>query len=478
MAAENPIGKARAPSHAKLLVFFICLISFCALWVAQKETQSYLSQLSQGTDEWVDTMANSLMNSLSAINMSAVDNPPIENPNELQNVRPTAQFQEHQHNETTLDRSSYSPSASNDTHYEEFVKHDGVVIVTKLHGMPHIKLLEQSICLLHFAYNYRLKYDIVVFTTEPLEDSNVTKMRELMGGGVKLTVVQDNRGFQEEVAALSPIRREKFLKRCKVNSSETLDWWSMCPDRLAYNWQAEFRSLHIWRHPALAPYKYMLWMDTDGFPTHVWPRDPVAVFLQRKLYIMFANFPQGRARHGDANRRIFDGTGKQLCKLTRGDDGVFRSELSSTRGSCKHFMLPMIHGFFHITDLDFYRSEKVHKVLETWIGDCFCCRYFDVSVLQSHHSDQFKKYASLILLLFSFFVSKDQAAVTIPPAVFGPERMMLMRDAGVYLDVFHNGEIYGEKNVRHGGYLRWWRRFGAKNFSEAHEGKCPITAGA
>ena len=49
---------------------------------------------------------------------------------------------------------------------------------------------------------------------------------------------RSNRGLQEEIAALSPIRHEKFLERCQESSPENITWWTVCNHRLAYNWQA------------------------------------------------------------------------------------------------------------------------------------------------------------------------------------------------------------------------------------------------
>ena len=119
----------------------------------------------------------------------------------------------------------------------EFERQLGVAIVTKIHGPHQLLLLEQSLCLLHHAYNNRPLYDIVVFTAEPLSEEQISTTRNLVAPA-KLTVVVDNRGFQNEIAALSPVRRQKFLEACNVTSPANLTWWSMCPGRLAYNWQA------------------------------------------------------------------------------------------------------------------------------------------------------------------------------------------------------------------------------------------------
>jgi hypothetical protein len=214
----------------------------------------------------------------------------------------------------------------NDTHLspekrssiKEFERQEGVVIVTKLHGPHQLLLLEQSLCLLHFAYNHLLQYDILVFTAEPLEETSLAPLRKIMAP-VKFTVVVDNEGLQNEIANLSPVRREKFFERCKPTAPENITWWTNCPGRIAYNWQAEFRSWHMWRHPALRDYKYMMWLDTDGFSTRPWTRDPVAVAMQNDLVIMFDNWPQGSARGPDIQERVVQAFGQTLCGLTMKD---------------------------------------------------------------------------------------------------------------------------------------------------------------
>ena len=55
---------------------------------------------------------------------------------------------------------------------------------------------------------------------------------------------------------------------------------------LAYNWQAEFRSLWIWIHPLLASYNYMLWIDSDAFCTRTWNQDPFAVMERHDLALV------------------------------------------------------------------------------------------------------------------------------------------------------------------------------------------------
>ncbi|KAL7574436.1 hypothetical protein ACA910_015809 [Epithemia clementina (nom. ined.)] len=344
---------------------------------------------------------------------------------------------------TTLKSNDGDSNSTNTTTIIEFERQPGVVIVTKLHGVHQLLLLEQSLCLLQYAYNYRVNYDIIAFSTDPIDDALLEPIRQLVSPA-QFTLVVDNRGLQAEIQALSPIRRTKFLERCNVSSPENLTWWSQCPGRVAYNWQAEFRAWHIWKHPALQPYKYMLWLDTDGFPTQVWDRDPIAYMIQHKLVIFFDNFPKGKSQGEEVHRRVQQAFNNQtLCSL-RLVNGQFQSDIGS---HCPNAKIPLVHGFFHITDLDFYRSDAVQTFAETWIGDCFLCREYD-----------------------------DQAGVTIPAAMLAPHRAWDMRSHGFRVNVFHNLRMDGKERSRPAGFLKFWSERGNITFPEAY-GKCPIKAG-
>jgi len=341
---------------------------------------------------------------------------------------------------------SYTPDATVDMSYTrdspvdeivEFERQPGVVIVTKIHGIHQLALLEQSLCLLNFAYNNRMLYDIVVFTTEPIDQLDLAETYRLVAPA-KISVVVDNDGLQNEIQALSPDRREKFLARCGVSSPESLTWWSNCPGRIAYNWQAQFRSLHIWKHPAIAKYRYMLFLDSDGFSTRVWQQDPVAFLIKNNLAILFSNFPQGTGVSAVVDR-IRSAFNTSLCTVTL-QDGKFSVKTDIDCNSRP----PLIHGFFHLTDLDFYRSDPVMQWQEKLIGDCFLCRNFD-----------------------------DQVAVTMPAMILAANRSFEMRSNGIFLDVYHNAMIDGK--IRVGGFHQYLRD---KNGNVTLYDTCPINAGS
>jgi hypothetical protein len=363
-----------------------------------------------------------------------------------------------------------------------------VVIVTKIHSSNHLDALEQSLCLLHYAYNNRVNYDIIVFSTEYLNETQLEPVRKVIAPA-QLIFVVDNPGLQQRVDSLPDVRKQELLARCNVTSSQELHWYMYCKEdnyrtweRLAYTWQvrrttnqncmcnapppqvvciltrscvcfcvyvltlvffaflcrkkAEFRALHIWTMPVLAKYKYMMWLDTDGFCTRVWQRDPIAFMIQNDLALFFDHFDAGKSRGVGFQERYTAAFGQTLCNI-RMVNGRLTSQMG---GTCPSPTITQVHGFFHITNLDFYRSEPVMKWNRILIGNTTFSRRFD-----------------------------DQIGVTVPAAVLAPERSWEMEQAGLKLDVFHNYKLDGKYQV--GGFLNWWNMFGQSNFTEAY-GNC------
>ena len=300
----------------------------------------------------------------------------------------------------------------------DFERQPGVAVVTKIHGPHQFHLLEQSLCLLHYAYNARVRYDIVVFVTLPLSAEEMGVLRNVTRPA-RVTFHLDHRGsLHAEIAALSPARREALLARCRAGPENITDvrnitWWSNCPDRLAYNWQAEFRGWHLWRHAALQSYRYMLWLDADAFATKAWAQDPVAYAIRHRAVAVFENlygFSTGQ------NRRVLQTYNKTICGIWV-KNGRLAAKWTHGNG-CAGKNIHNIHGFFHITDLDFYRSDAVAHWLENLIGDCFCCRTPD-----------------------------DQIAMTVPAAMLAPNRSHELRTNNITLGMFHNSKINGRKQA-------------------------------
>jgi hypothetical protein len=360
-------------------------------------------------------------------------------------------------------RQQYQKNITTPTKFKRF---DDVVIVTKIHGVEvDWRRIKQSLCLLHHAYNSKVEYPILIFTTIPIPERDIQELQSLLGDKIQISVVVDNNyegSLQQMIYALPAKKRNKFLNNCNVTSPEELRWSSKCPNnnngnhpsniQLSYNWQAEFRSVHIWNHHSLMNYKYMFWIDSDGFATAPWMNDPVEYLIENNGVVMFDNL-QG-------------GTTKELYNLifkSYNNSFICDMKINTTTGYIErrlidHIPKPQyaksctqrihtIHGFFHITDLDFYRSH-VSKFLPL-MGDCFLCRNPD-----------------------------DQLAVTLPAIYYKPHKAFDMRSSGYNLKVFHNYLIDGkvkEKAKPGPGFVKYWKNVSKYNFPEEVNEICPIT---
>ena len=331
----------------------------------------------------------------------------------------------------------------------EFVKQDGVVIATKIHGPHQLPILKQFLCLLNFAYNKKMKYDVLIFTTEALSKEEEKEIRGI-GKPAKVQIVVDNPGLHKLIDELEPHKRELFLRKCDVADDpeklKNLTWFSNCKEngrtsRLAYNWQAEFRAMRIWNHRALKPYKFMLWIDADAFCTEEWKRDPVAFFIEHKLAIFFDNFGAGTTPGGfpEFKQRFMTAFNRTISDIE-----LVEGHLTSQNNTGP---VRQIHGFMHMTDLEFFRSEPVMHWARTLIGDEFLSRRFD-----------------------------DQLAVTAPAVVLAPERAWDMRANGVTLNVFHNGLLDGKERAPAYNFMAYWNDKGGKDVMPGSKETCEITA--
>eukprot|EP00532_Pseudo-nitzschia_australis_P005684 CAMPEP_0168165010 /NCGR_PEP_ID=MMETSP0139_2-20121125/1251_1 /TAXON_ID=44445 /ORGANISM="Pseudo-nitzschia australis, Strain 10249 10 AB" /LENGTH=505 /DNA_ID=CAMNT_0008082083 /DNA_START=3497 /DNA_END=5011 /DNA_ORIENTATION=- len=295
------------------------------------------------------------------------------------------------------------------------------VVVTKIQGSSHLRVLKQMLCLFTKAYNDRANRDIIVFTSEELELKEIEELEEIVSPA-KLIVEVDNPGLHTMVEKLSPKQKTHLFERCNVNSTSELTWYTKCSEvssystlkgeRIAYNWQAEFRALWMWTRPVLAPYKYLMWMDSDVFCTRIWNQDPIARIERHDLALLFDHFPQGYARGKEFPERTKQAFDRIICGITMINGTLVARDgrcLRKTRGR-----IAQVHGFFHVSSLDFYRSDAVMKWNRALIGDSKFSRVFD-----------------------------DQIGITIPAAVLAGNRSRNMRSIGVYPRVMHNYVIDG-----------------------------------
>ena len=190
----------------------------------------------------------------------------------------------------------------------------------------------------------------------------------------------------------------------------------------------------------------MLWLDSDGFATKPWEKDPVDYFVRNRGAIMFDHFPMGATRMF-IQKNMRAGFNSYLCSLKLSNvTGNLVPELD-VRRSCQSRRVPLIHGFFHITDLDFYRSKPAQVGLEAIFADGFLRRS-----------------------------PCDQLAATAPAAMLAPERSFEMRARGFHLDVYHNHDIDGIEPAVITGFINYWKEKGQKQFPSAFR-VCKITEG-
>mmetsp|Transcript_19341 Transcript_19341/g.40009 ORF Transcript_19341/g.40009 Transcript_19341/m.40009 type:complete len:452 (+) Transcript_19341:154-1509(+) len=336
----------------------------------------------------------------------------------------------------------------------DFERHEDAIIATKIHGRNNLITLEQSLCLLHYAYNKRVLYNFIIFYTDDLDEKDMIQSRKIVYPA-NITFVKDSPPLQEVLISLPEERRQNLLTRCLEKNPnitlEDIDWWTYCPNsRINYNWQAEFRAWHIWRNPALAKYKYMLWIDSDGFSTRPWDRDPMAYLINNNLVVFAARFGGGKfGREEEHHRRIFKSFNTTICEAY--EDKRVPHVVSKLGGEeCFDKKIVNVHGYFYLTNLDFYRSNVVANWVQNWIGDCYLCRNFD-----------------------------DQAAVTVPALILAPQKLWTMDAHNFSLGVFHNCEM---DNQKVGGFLNLWKKGHRKlnitiNFPEARA-NCEIKAGS
>jgi hypothetical protein len=214
---------------------------------------------------------------------------------------------------------------------------------------------------------------------------------------------------------------------------------------------AEFRSKWLWSSEALKPYRYMIWIDSDAFATRPWKQDPIATMVRNNLVVLFDNLFTTGDGGPEMHKRIRNSFGRTICGISLGAHGeMVTIPTNEHTGLCgdsdnnnkknnnnPYPMVQKIHGFFHITDLQFYRSPTALKWYDTMIGDSKYSRKWD-----------------------------DQMSVTLPAAMMAPNRSWDMRQNGLSLYMMHNGEWDGKEwtKLPH-WYMSFWEN--ATNFPEA-----------
>ena len=109
--------------------------------------------------------------------------------------------------------------------------------------------------------------------------------------------------------------------------------------------------------------------------------------------------------------------------------------------NCKKFRIRRVHGFNYLVDLDVYRSPEALKWYDIMIGDSKYARRWD-----------------------------DQLAVTMPGAMFAPDRSWDMGYHDIDLQILHNGVMNARKKATF--YKVFWKN--ETNFPEARQSCSPF----
>eukprot|EP00563_Minutocellus_polymorphus_P021064 CAMPEP_0197717200 /NCGR_PEP_ID=MMETSP1434-20131217/1818_1 /TAXON_ID=265543 /ORGANISM="Minutocellus polymorphus, Strain CCMP3303" /LENGTH=453 /DNA_ID=CAMNT_0043301695 /DNA_START=216 /DNA_END=1577 /DNA_ORIENTATION=+ len=320
-----------------------------------------------------------------------------------------------------------------------FIRNEGVVIASKIMGWPaEIDTVKQMLCLLTSAYNERMNYDIVVFSTLDQDNKTIREIQSIVEPA-KFTLVHENVTVGGLIDSMTPARRKFFLDNCIENHTHQFTWNSGCPNigSIRYNWQAEFRSLHIWTQPELAPYKYMLWIDSDSFQTMRWDKDPVDFVIRNDLVLAALNL-QGKGGGAGLQAKIKDYFGHHLCSVIVDQNSSIYAKIDVE--GCGGNRFDIVHGFFHIENLDFFRSNM--KWMTKFIGEDRLSRNPD-----------------------------DQEAVTTAALLLAPGRTRDLHFSGIKLNMMHNGLIDGKRQITPAQYLKWWQYFSERDFPNGRE-KC------
>ena len=318
----------------------------------------------------------------------------------------------------------FKPDLSNLTvSHEPFTRHDGVAIVTKIYVFNKDdgeKYIKRMICLMNAAYNRFVNYDYVIFVAMPFSKSQ-EKMLQDFAYPAKLTLVQEP-SLDEHLANMTKDEITFLRKRCGVDDGHELSWMHHCTEEnshhvnnLAYSWQAEFRAAHIYTHPAMMNYKYMIWLDTDSWISREWEKDPIQAMVDNDLVILFDAWDYGRTSGPKLKEKMEFAYNTSICSASLNRKGHLEVNMCNEDNNPN---IQQIGGFNHITNLDVYRKDVHQKFLQNMVGDYKFARQWD-----------------------------DQLGVTVPALYESPERSWDARANGFNFGIIHHHKVDAKENM-------------------------------
>jgi hypothetical protein len=116
---------------------------------------------------------------------------------------------------------------------QDFERQEGVAIVSKLHGsLKDINQLIQALCLLKVAYNERMKYDHVVFSSIPISFKHQGRLTDI-AYPAKISFYNDTKPLAEALEDMTPSQKIHLAERCGVPSYQNITWQTYCEEKCA-----------------------------------------------------------------------------------------------------------------------------------------------------------------------------------------------------------------------------------------------------
>jgi hypothetical protein len=143
---------------------------------------------------------------------------------------------------------------------QDFERQEGVAIVSKLHGsLKDINQLIQALCLLKVAYNERMKYDHVIFSSIPISFKHQSRLTDI-AYPAKISFYNDTKPLAEALEDMTPSQKMHLAERCGVPSYQNITWQTYCEEeclgggeacyprcQLQYLWQGECEETCVFR---------------------------------------------------------------------------------------------------------------------------------------------------------------------------------------------------------------------------------------
>ena len=146
--------------------------------------------------------------------------------------------------------------------------------------------------------------------------------------------------------------------------------------------------------------------------------------VKNNLTLMFDNI-YGRTLWPELKTKQMKAYNRSICRIGLAEEGHLLAK--ECEGEDDRIELWQIHGFFHITNMEFYRSERHYNFLRILVEDYRFSRKWD-----------------------------DQIAVMVPVLIEEPEKAWDLRSHNFTLRIAHHGLYDGKEINNYRNKKRWW----------------------